>query len=371
MDKIKKSPLKHKGMHSPYVNEIEYHKAQGGVHDGVDYGKGTIYKSKSDEEKAKIDQNLKKFQEEEEEKRLKNQKKEEKERLENEKEEERPIVFDIDSTYVQPSDRLGTNVNYRELYPEQYTEEELQKIEKYQNSLLNPEDKPTNVTLEKEKDKFINLGYGSTTADHLNSEQNPDIPTILLTNDPESDLYFKKYKRSDNNAYVELSDLDEAGVHTFGSSAVEVPVLETEYPLIVNHLLTDANEEDKEYIEDIFSYDMLKGSYINMQDNPYLLNDGIILDAPKIDSPLTNDKGIYNNSDFLNLDHIPQSYYVQPSDRLGYDGYMYQNWKQQTEAQMLHNQTMGAVAGDFEKIYGTSDPMEILAIELGDDVFLD
>ena len=371
MDKIKKSPLKHKGMHSPYVNEIEYHKAQGGVHDGVDYGKGTIYKSKSDEEKAKIDQNLKKFQEEEEEKRLKNQKKEEKERLENEKEEERPIVFDIDSTYVQPSDRLGTNVNYRELYPEQYTEEELQKIEKYQNSLLNPEDKPTNVTLEKEKDKFINLGYGSTTADHLNSEQNPDIPTILLTNDPESDLYFKKYKRSDNNAYVELSDLDEAGLYTYGSSAVEVPVLETEYPLIVNHLLTDANEEDKEYIEDIFSYDMLKGSYINMQDNPYLLNDGIILDAPKIDSPLTNDKGIYNNSDFLNLDHIPQTYYVQPSDRLGYDGYMYQNWKQQTEAQMLHNQTMGAVAGDFEKIYGTSDPMEILAIELGDDVFLD
>ena len=58
MTKIKKSPLKHEGMHSPYVDEIAYHKAQGGVHEGIDYGEGTVYKRKSKEEQEKIDKNI-------------------------------------------------------------------------------------------------------------------------------------------------------------------------------------------------------------------------------------------------------------------------------------------------------------------------
>ena len=76
MTKIK-SPLKHDGLHSPHATPEGYHKAQGGVHDGIDYGEGTVVKRMDKKKKEQYEKNLK----EEEKKKQK-----EKEKVKEEKE---------------------------------------------------------------------------------------------------------------------------------------------------------------------------------------------------------------------------------------------------------------------------------------------
>ena len=59
-----KSPLKHEEgnalAHAPYMLAEDYHKAQGGVHNGVDYSEGNVVKTMDEEEKKLYEENLEK-----------------------------------------------------------------------------------------------------------------------------------------------------------------------------------------------------------------------------------------------------------------------------------------------------------------------
>ena len=58
MTKIK-SPLKHDGLHSPHATPEGYHEAQGGVHNGIDYGEGTVVKRMNKKKKEQYEKRRK------------------------------------------------------------------------------------------------------------------------------------------------------------------------------------------------------------------------------------------------------------------------------------------------------------------------